>query len=326
VTTIAFTPNGSQLITLSWDNTARLWDIATGNHTVGILESSDSRMSSTAISPDVTRFITGYGDGNLLLWSVSDDLFGANGRVKAHCADIYCLSISLDLKRVASASVDGTIRFWDASTGQSQGDAVVAHENRIKCIEFSSDGKYLASGSNDCTARVWDAATGLLHTQPLEHHLKPVGALAFSRNTEYLATGSEDHTIGLWNVDSGQLVGKMTGHSHFIRALAFSDEVGRIVSGTPNGELKQWSFPSCEEHTDLAVKYDKMIESMVISPDGKVLALVVDDYLEIWKLVPEWKKVTRGICNNWRRATDLYFDPSGQYVWMANNIWEVPAE
>jgi WD40 repeat protein len=60
-----------------------------------------------------------------------------------------------DSHRLASGSIDTTVRLWDAETGQPIGQALTGHTDTVFSVAFSPDGQRLASGSADNTARLW---------------------------------------------------------------------------------------------------------------------------------------------------------------------------
>ena len=66
---VCFSPDGSQLASCSFDNTAKIWDVATGKILFNLKHKS--WVGDTAFSPDGKRLLTACGDGASRLWSVA---------------------------------------------------------------------------------------------------------------------------------------------------------------------------------------------------------------------------------------------------------------
>ena len=58
--------------------------------------------------------------------------------------------------RLASAGSDGTVRLWDAVSGQLTA-TLEGHTGPVRGVAFAPDGRRLASAGDDGTVRVWDA-------------------------------------------------------------------------------------------------------------------------------------------------------------------------
>ena len=75
---------------------------------------------------------------------------------KWHNRSVYSVAFSPDGKRLATASVDQTVKVWDTTTGQET-LTLKGHTGVVASVAFSPDGKRLTSASADQTVKLWDA-------------------------------------------------------------------------------------------------------------------------------------------------------------------------
>src|SRR5947209_844346 len=64
------------------------------------------------------------------------------------------LALSPNGQRIVSASLDGTLRLWDATTGKQIGDPFTGDTGAVHSVAFSPDGQRIASGGDDKTLRL----------------------------------------------------------------------------------------------------------------------------------------------------------------------------
>ena len=64
-------------------------------------------------------------------------------------------AFSPDGKRIVTASLDGTARIWDATTGKPL-CTPLDHRGYVVSAVFSLDGSHVVTASYDDTARIWD--------------------------------------------------------------------------------------------------------------------------------------------------------------------------
>jgi tRNA A-37 threonylcarbamoyl transferase component Bud32 len=120
---VAFSPDGRRIASASEDSTVKAWDAAAGQETLTLKGHSEVRINS------------------------SDDL---------RPDSVFSVAFSPDGRRLASGHYDGTVKVWDAASGQEI-LTLKGHTDRVASVAFSPDGRQIASASWDQTVKVWDA-------------------------------------------------------------------------------------------------------------------------------------------------------------------------
>ncbi len=69
IVAVAFSPNGSRVVTGSRDGTARVWDAASGR-LVAVLRGHREAVQSAAFSPDGSRVVTASDDRTARVWTL----------------------------------------------------------------------------------------------------------------------------------------------------------------------------------------------------------------------------------------------------------------
>jgi WD40 repeat protein len=109
VTAAAFSPDGTRIITASDDNSARVWDAASGSSLI-VLRGHMAEVTAAAFSPDGTRIVTASWDETARVWDA------ASGRsllvLRDHMAEVTTAAFSWDGTRIVTASWDKTARIW----------------------------------------------------------------------------------------------------------------------------------------------------------------------------------------------------------------------
>ena len=98
--------------------------------------------------------------------------------LKGHAGSVTDVCFSPDGKQLVSASIDRTVKVWNAETGEEV-RSLTGHTGPVLGVCFSPDGKRLASASVDRTIKVWDTAAWR-EEATFKGHTSPVGAVCFS--------------------------------------------------------------------------------------------------------------------------------------------------
>jgi WD40 repeat protein len=168
VRSVAFSPDGTRIVSGSYDNTVRVWDTVSGAEALPPLRGHESWVNSVAFSPDGTRIVSGSHDDTVRVW---DTVSGAEALLplRGHESEVNSVAFSPDGTRIVSGSDDGTVRVWDTVSGAEALPPLRGHESWVISVAFSPDGTRIISRSHDNIVCVWDTATGCLYAQNGAH-------------------------------------------------------------------------------------------------------------------------------------------------------------
>jgi hypothetical protein len=198
ITTASFSPDRLRIVTASWDNTVRVWDVKTGQEIATI--KGQNTVNTASFSPDGLRILTtAYDDNTARVWDAKTGQEIAT--LKGHENIVNTADFSPDGLRILTTSWDNTARVWDAKTGQEIA-TLKGHKSNVFAASFSPDGQHIVTASRDRTARVWDTKSGL--QLAILKHESSIRTASFSPDGQRILTTSIDEAR-VWDAKSGQL-------------------------------------------------------------------------------------------------------------------------
>ena len=111
VSSVAFSPDGSLVLTGSYPGTAWLWDANTGK-TLGEPLRHERWVNAVAFHPKEQKVLTGSSDGTARIWDVPA------ARTMWHTDSVTAVAFSPNGKQVLTGSWDWKAKLWDAATGE----------------------------------------------------------------------------------------------------------------------------------------------------------------------------------------------------------------
>ncbi|HEV3313217.1 MAG TPA: hypothetical protein VG815_22125 [Chloroflexota bacterium] len=157
VHTLVFSPDGSRLLAADIGGTLKLWEVATGREIVA-KKFSGIYINGLEFSRDGTRLAVVGNLSRLLTGEVrimDTASFHEVWSLKGHTLNVTDVVFSPDGQRLATSSVDRTIRVWDLTAGQEI--LKLSDLAGAVSLRFVSDGRRLIGASMDRTVRIWDA-------------------------------------------------------------------------------------------------------------------------------------------------------------------------
>ncbi|MGC4005876.1 MAG: WD40 repeat domain-containing protein [Pirellulales bacterium] len=228
-----FSPDDAQVVTASWDKTAKIWNVAGKQAVLKLPLEHQGRINAAHYSPDGKTLLTVGDEGTAILWNAADATVVF--RLTGHATDarVRAAAWYADGSRVVTAGDDGG-RVWNAATGaELRTLAFAAPKTPLRgytSAAVADDGKRIVLGNENNVAILFDGETYEPRGE-LAGHTAQVTSVAVSPGGTRVLTGSADAGVKLWDPATLQEILTLTGHEREVTSVAFSHD-GRLVLST----------------------------------------------------------------------------------------------
>jgi U3 small nucleolar RNA-associated protein 13 len=151
INAIDISPNDEFFATASYDKTAKVWDLETGE-TIGVLKGHKRGLWDIKFCKYDKVLVTGSGDKTLKLWSLND--FKCLKTFEGHTNSVQRVEFLNRDKQIISTGADGLIKIWDSSLGECL-KTLDMHANRIWAIIVKNNGDEFVSADADGVFQFW---------------------------------------------------------------------------------------------------------------------------------------------------------------------------
>lgn len=213
VTSIAFTPDGNQLVSGGDDKLVRRWNVADGAEVMQYTGSEDA-VTCVEVTRDGQRVLAGGLDKTVRIWPLVPPAADAQPAGEASAkgppssitftTPIRGLTSTSDSARIAVCGDDGVVRVVDLNTG-GQLERFGGGEQPALAVTFAPDNRTLVSGGGDNLGHAWTMS--LVRAIAVEEGV--VHDLALANNGAQAVTAGKGG-LNQWNLADGNLLRSFT--------------------------------------------------------------------------------------------------------------------
>jgi WD40 repeat protein/tRNA A-37 threonylcarbamoyl transferase component Bud32 len=200
--------------------------------------------------------------------------------IEHHGSPIVAMAYASNGRLLATGAADGTVRLWDAASGEPRGEAL-SHDGEVVALMFAARAPVLlvATDRGEVVAR--DAETG----RPLRPAMRedgPIVAAAISGDGRRLAIGRQDGAVRLVETSSGDILGGGIVYPGPVVSVSFSTDDRLVLSGSEDGTVRLSDATSGAARAP-AIQHGGRLTTALSRPDGgAVLTAGADGFARLW--------------------------------------------
>jgi WD40 repeat protein len=273
---LAFSPDGSRLVTASADRRIRIWDTLNGVERLAMAQ--DGGVTEVVFSSDGQWLATTGDDRTVRVWDAATgaEIFQiplkASGSLLAFCNDN---------KWLVSTDERGAIAIWDLSVMDVPNISMsTPSKGPVDHVQYSPSGEWLGVSSEN---NLWLLATdpeSVLKKRKLDEHESPfeskIKKLAFSPDSTRLGVLTEGNEVAIYDVERG--APSLLAISGSVQDIAFSPDSQQFMTTDSDGNIQLWDIASAQWIESPEQKYAPVFS---LATSSRFLAIGSADQIHI---------------------------------------------
>jgi len=233
---LAFSPDGRWLAAVSLDCRLQIFNLF--NAQLAWETACPAALLCVAFDPKGQSVVVGGEDRRLHCF----DLAARCQRWQSvgHTHHINAFAYVAQGTRLISASHDGSLRVWEASTGQLRRDWL-AHQGPVWTVSSNPESSLAVSAGQDRFLRLWEIADGSLQTTWPELPALAISSALCADGSRVLV-GLGDGTVRVYSLHDRQLIQQVNAHNWKVGAVCWANNNSQFLSGGRDHLVHLWEI------------------------------------------------------------------------------------
>jgi WD40 repeat protein len=275
VRTLAYSADGSQLLSAGDNHLVRTWTTDNGA-AIETFAGHKAPVTAAAFAADGTILSAG-ADTTAIVWDTTpawtlERTIGSVDNPALLADRVTALAFSPDGAMLATGggepSHSGELKIWSVADGNLARAMPDAHSDTIFGLEFSPDGMHLASSAADRFVKVFNAASGA-HVKSFEGHTHHVLDVTWKWDGKVLASCGADNVVKVWDFITGDQLRTIAGFTKEVTSVGFVGASPKLFACSGDKTVRLLDSENGRVDRNFAGGNDFMYTAAT-SADGKV--------------------------------------------------------
>ena len=298
----AFSPDGSRIVTASYDKTVKVWDTATQELLI-VFRKHTNELLKADFSPDGQRVVSVDSRGVSRVWdsrtgeeifhqALSSDHFLKSAEAKNGLRGIFLQNAAGMSSNPFSPTANDPAVVLNSDQGllvrrgvDGRDSLLLKESPKVAWPVIDPLGNLVAAITDVLDViKVWDLNTGDLK-YTLKGHKSVAFWAEFSGDGKRIVTGSTDKTAIVWDASDGaMLFPPLIGHKNFVSLARFSPDGERIATLGFDNEALIWNSRTGELLSTLKGA-ERRVTNLEFNPNlgvSRVLTTAADNIVRLW--------------------------------------------
>ncbi len=244
---VAVMSDGQRIVSGSWDNTVRMWELDSGR-CLATLKGYTGNIIGIAVTPDGLRVVSSSVSTTMQVSHPGSAPISVKGS-RLTKGELRGLTVSNQSSAPTPGwqpTVQVTVQVWE-----DLGRCFVTlegHTDDVHGVVMTPDSQRVISYSKDKTVRVWEQGGRLWERgggyclAKLEGHTDDVLGVTVTPDGRRVVSCSKDNTVRVWELDTGRCLATLEGHTDNVLGVAVTPDGRQVVSCSIDHTVRVWEL------------------------------------------------------------------------------------